>query len=213
MKPDGPILALEASTLRASAALVDASGRVLGRWDQQPGARGTAALAAAAAALLDQHGVTPADLCGVAVGTGPGSYTGLRASIALARGLALGAGLPVAGVPSVAAAALAACAEHPDAERLLVLVDARRGEFYRADYAPDGAGSLRELEPPRLVAEADAETPLDAHSVVVLREPRPEARHLAALAAQGLRDGGDVPDSVVPLYLKRSHAEIQLDKR
>jgi tRNA threonylcarbamoyl adenosine modification protein YeaZ len=216
---NGPVLAIEASSLAPSLALAGPGEEPLGHWQAPEGARGTAMLAAAAAELLDAAGLKAADLMGVVVGTGPGSYTGTRAAIALARGIAFPGGLPIAGVPSVAAAARAALREDPQLEHVVVLIDARRGEVYRADYTRAGASEgpiAQEEQPPRLVAEADAEPAADASTgagLSVIREPVPDAYDVAALGRERLAAGGDDPAGVRPLYLKRAHAEIVFDER
>lgn len=219
MSRPGPVLAIEASTLQAGAALVGPRGERWGQWTQSAGERGTAPLAPAVARLLAERGLTPADLAGVVVGTGPGSYTGTRAAIALARGLIFASGAPLAGVPSVAAAALAELAARPDVEQVVVLIDARRGERYRADYArAPGAlpsapsAGVVELAPPRLVSGAEAELE-SSPTISVLREPIPAAYDVAAVGMVRLAAGGDAPAAVRPLYLKRSHAEIVFDER
>ena len=216
----GPVLALEASTLRPSVALLDAAGGDAGRWMAATAAVGTADLAPAAAALLAAGGCRVADLAGIVVGTGPGSYTGTRAVIALARGMALATGRPLAGVPSVAGAARAALRGHPGVRLVVTLIDARRGESYRADYARGPGGELLVARPPGLVsgAEADPEalvpaTGLPPESVLVLREPLPDAYDVGAVGRERLAAGGDDPASILPLYLKRSHAEIVFDER
>ena len=222
----GPILALEASTLRPGAALLGPAGEPWGRWQQGEGERGTAPLAAAAAELLKARGLQVSDLLGVAVGTGPGSYTGTRAAIAFARALVFAGGGRLVGVPSVAAAALGELRRRPEARDVIVLVDARRGEVYRADYAraddaapgsratgslASGAG-VRELKPPRLVAGPEA-SPAQNEFVFVIREPVPDPYDVAAVGRGRLLLGGDDPAAVLPLYLKRSHAEIVFDER
>jgi tRNA threonylcarbamoyladenosine biosynthesis protein TsaB len=73
----------------------------------------------AADALLRAAGVEPRDLTGVVVGTGPGSFTGIRIGLATARGLALGLGVPVAGVSTLHAFA----GGRP-------VIDGRRGEVF-----------------------------------------------------------------------------------
>jgi tRNA threonylcarbamoyl adenosine modification protein YeaZ len=179
------------------------------------GTRGTAGLASAAAELLAAQGLRAADLSGVVVGIGPGSYTGTRASIALAFGIAHPSGLPVAGVPSVAAAARAALRADPALQKVVVLIDARRGEVYRADYSraePETVGIAREEQAPRLVLETDASLPAEP-GLSVIREPVPDAYDVAALGRERLAAGGDDLPSVRPLYLKRSHAEIVFDER
>jgi tRNA threonylcarbamoyladenosine biosynthesis protein TsaB len=213
----GPFLALEASTLRPSVALLGPGGERWGQWMQAEGQRGTAPLAPALAELLAARGLPASGLAGVVVGLGPGSYTGTRAAIALARGLIFGSGAALAGVPSVAAAARAELAARPQIERVIVLVDARRGERYRADYAraPDGdalGAGVVELQPPRLVSAAEPDPPDDA-AISVLREPIPCAYDVGAVGMERLLAGGDAPAAVRPLYLKRSHAEIVFDER
>ena len=73
--------------------------------------------------LLSAAGAAPADLDALAVGTGPGSFTGTRIGLAVARGLALALDLPVAGVSTLAALAAGA-------EGVLPVIDARRGEVF-----------------------------------------------------------------------------------
>jgi tRNA threonylcarbamoyl adenosine modification protein YeaZ len=215
-RADGPVLALEASTLRPGAALLGPGGEPWGCWQQAEGERGTAPLAAAAAELLAARGLSVSDLLGVAVGTGPGSYTGTRAAIAFARALVFAGGGRIAGVPSVAAAARGELRRRPDARGVIVLVDARRGEVYRADYAraadSDAGAGARELLPPRLVAGDDA-APASTEFVFVIREPVPDPYDVAAVGRGRLTLGGDDPVAVLPLYLKRSHAEIVFDER
>lgn len=82
--------------------------------------------------------VAPGQLDRVAVGIGPGSFTGLRVGIALAQGLALGLDRPLVGVPSLQALARAAV---PVAEgsSLVAVVDAHRGELFAAGHDPEGA--------------------------------------------------------------------------
>ena len=77
----------------------------------------------------------------IAVGIGPGSFTGLRIGIATARALAQSRGLPVAGVPSTSAL-LAGIAATPEASgrRSLAVIDARRGEVFTALGPPPEAG-------------------------------------------------------------------------
>jgi tRNA threonylcarbamoyladenosine biosynthesis protein TsaB len=91
--------------------------------------------------VLQSAGAKVGDLAGVAVSLGPGSFTGLRAGLASAKGLCFGSGLPLVGVPTLdcMAETFAAC------DGLVVPVrDARRGEIYFAVYdARDGA--LRRL--------------------------------------------------------------------
>lgn len=88
---------------------------------------------AAVEALLAAHGMRAADLQGVAVDRGPGSFTGVRVGVATAKGLAFALGIPVVAVTSLEALALA-CGATPS--HVLTLRDARAGEAYYALWRP-----------------------------------------------------------------------------
>jgi tRNA threonylcarbamoyladenosine biosynthesis protein TsaB len=155
-------------------------------------------------ALLRQAGLRPERVEGLVVGTGPGSFTGVRIGLAAARALALGLDLPVAGVSTLDALA----AGSPGA---VAVLDARRREVFarvggeRLVLRPDelrleegrdcvGDGAVRY----RAVLEAaGAVIPPDDAPVHV-----PWARHHAALA----RDFGPA-ELVEPIYLRVPDAE------
>ena len=106
--------------------------------------RHTTRLLALARTLLDRAGLAFADLDLIAVGTGPGSFTGLRIGLALAKGLAFAGGLPVVGVPTLEALAWVVDAE-PGAT-VCAALDARKREVYAALFALE-AGGPRRLTP------------------------------------------------------------------
>ncbi|HUN52957.1 MAG TPA: tRNA (adenosine(37)-N6)-threonylcarbamoyltransferase complex dimerization subunit type 1 TsaB [Candidatus Sulfotelmatobacter sp.] len=128
------ILGLDAALARASAAVVR-DGTVLAE-RVVAGERGQAAvLPPLLASVLAEAGVTVADLDAVAVTVGPGSFTGVRAALALAHGLALAGGKPVLGV--TVAEALAAAL--PATRRTVwCAIDSRRGRVFL-----DIAGTVR----------------------------------------------------------------------
>jgi len=98
--------------------------------------------------VLDCAGTAISDLAAVAVSLGPGSFTGLRVGLALAKGLCFGRGLPLVGVPTLDAMAGALVG----AAGLVVPVrDARRGEIYFALYGAAG-GALSRLSDYRALA-------------------------------------------------------------
>ncbi|MEA2153392.1 MAG: tRNA threonylcarbamoyladenosine biosynthesis protein TsaB [Solirubrobacteraceae bacterium] len=110
--------------------------------------------------LLTQAGIRWSAVERIAVGIGPGRFTGLRVGIATARGLAQSLDVGLAGVSSLQALALSASAQQPG-RAVLAVIDARRGEAFAAAYPPSvdfaAGGSpaepLRgEIEIPRAVA-------------------------------------------------------------
>jgi tRNA threonylcarbamoyl adenosine modification protein YeaZ len=101
-------------------------------------------------AVLDQSGVAVTDLSGVAVGMGPGPFTGLRVGIAAARAFALGIGRPI--VPVVSHDAIAFGQVDP----VVVVTDARRREVYWSAYGgTDEAGLPIREDGPGLTAPDD----------------------------------------------------------
>lgn len=85
--------------------------------------------------VLEEAGLNLTQLDGIAFGAGPGSFTGLRIACGVAQGLALGAGLPVAGICT-----LEALAHEAGGSNVIAALDARMNEIYHAAYkkTPDG---------------------------------------------------------------------------
>jgi len=109
-------------------------------------------------ASLDEAGVAVTDLSGVAVGMGPGPFTGLRVGIAAARTFAFGAGKPVVPIVSHDAIAFGHFRDNPN-EPLLVVTDARRREVYWTAYSGiDDLGLPIREHGPNLARPADLET-------------------------------------------------------
>ncbi len=197
------ILAFDTATSVATSALVD-DAEVLGERVSR-----AVTLLEDADALLRQGGVRDRQIEGIAVGTGPGSFTGLRMGLVTARALAFALGAPVAGVSTLTALAYGT----PDA---IPVVDARRREIFTLrngdptvlapadlDFQPgtvcigDGAVLYRAV-----LEEKGAEIPPDGDPAHV-----PWARHHAALA----RDFGPA-ELVEPIYLRVPDAERSLQR-
>jgi tRNA threonylcarbamoyladenosine biosynthesis protein TsaB len=161
----------------------------------------------------------------IAVGVGPGTFTGLRVGIATARALGLSRGLPVNGVGSLDALARG-MGEAAGSSARLAVIDARRGEVCSALYSAEGerlwgpllstpeelAERLAELPDPALCAGSGAvrfRQQLASRAVDIPDDADPvhrvAARHICALAAAG--SGEDESDTVAPLYLRPPDAE------
>jgi tRNA threonylcarbamoyladenosine biosynthesis protein TsaB len=159
----------------------------------------------------------------IAVGLGPGSFTGLRVAIATARGLAAGLGLPVYGICTLDAIGQGMVETGVEGECLAVL-DGYRGEVFAALYSAAGARIWEPLvcRPEELaerVAELAAPPPAAGSGAVRFRDElarrgvriaddadpvhRVAARHICALAAAPGRD----PGSLDPIYLRPPDAE------
>ncbi|MGF1648349.1 MAG: tRNA (adenosine(37)-N6)-threonylcarbamoyltransferase complex dimerization subunit type 1 TsaB [Kineosporiaceae bacterium] len=202
------LLALDTSSPVVSVALVEVSGDgvdpVAGR-DVHDARRPADLLAPAVAAVLSAGGVRPRDLGAVAVGTGPGPFTALRAGVVTARALALALGVPVAGVGSLDALAEAV---RERVDRPLVVTDARRRQVYWAAYDAGRRTAGPAVDRPDAV-------PVAGRPVVgrgawlypeVLGAPvddvlDPPAGAVARLAAADLAAGR--PGPVAPQYLRR----------
>ena len=191
-------LAFDTATSVATSALVR-EGKVLGE-------RSSRALTVLADAqeLLAESGVEPRQLDGVVVGTGPGSFTGVRMGIAAARTLALALDVPVAGVSTLVALAAGA-------EGAVPVIDAGRREvFVLVDGEPEVLPPARVRVEPGTVCIGDGAVRyrdvLERLGAVVPDRTSelhvPHARFHVALA----REFGD-PDGVEPLYLRIPDAE------
>jgi tRNA threonylcarbamoyladenosine biosynthesis protein TsaB len=98
-------------------------------------------------------------LDGIAVSSGPGTFTGMRVGIAAARGFALAAGQPALAMSSlslIAAEAASTLSPAGVCGGLVVAMDAGRGEVYVQCFAASESGSVRALDEPRLLEVVDA---------------------------------------------------------
>ncbi len=155
------ILALETATAACSAALCAADGSVVAERLSLDGPAHSRRLLPYVHEIFAEAEADWADVDTVAVGLGPGAFTGLRIGVATARALAqAGDGVRLAGAPTLAALAGAlagAFAPSPQAPaaRLVPLVDGRRREVFAAVYEPDACGGVRLVQGLEVVAAGE----------------------------------------------------------
>ena len=128
-------------------------------------------------ALRRELGAQADELHAIVVGTGPGSFTGLRVGIATALGLARATGAALLGIPSFEALALA---ELRDGEEGTVLRNARAGRVYHARYRREGE-EVRELEAPAALTLAELAGRLAGAGPILADEGLPEVLEPEAL--------------------------------
>jgi tRNA threonylcarbamoyladenosine biosynthesis protein TsaB len=144
------LLAFDTATPQVTVALHDGD-RVVAEYAASEAMRHGEMLAPGIAAVLDRAGAISQDVTAVAVGVGPGPFTGLRVGLVTARTMALALEIPVYGVCSLDI--LAAEAVDGGLEDFVVATDARRKEVYLAAYAEG-----RRESGPVVVRPADAAT-------------------------------------------------------
>ena len=192
------LLALEFSSDRRSVALAR-GGVVLASAQQQTESRATDALGLIEKVLAVAK-ISRAEIEVIAVGLGPGSYTGIRAAIAVAQGWQLARGVKLLGVSSVEALAAQAQADKIFG-RVQVAVNAQRGEFYLAAWEIS-ADRRVEVLPLQIVPAAEVERRKAAGEIFLGADFFPSAAALAQLAA-GRIDFVHGED-LTPVYLRET---------
>lgn len=213
------ILAIDSATRWAGLALHDGTA-VIAEHGWRCANNHTIELSPAIDAMLNRAALDPADLAAVAVAIGPGSYTGLRVGLALAKGLALANGLPLIGVPTLDI--VAASFGRRD-EQLVVVAEAGRRRITAAGYVWRNRWQLqwgpendtwsellpKIVEPTLFAGEISAEAAKlirQAGTHLQLERPSRSVRRAGCLAELGwerLRKG-DVDDTAVlaPVYMR-----------
>ena len=216
------LLAVETATEACSVA-VWVDGQVRERFEIAP-RRHTELVLPWAEALLAEAGINRSQVDAIAVGRGPGAFTGVRLAIGIAQGIALALDRQVVAVSSLAALALGA--NTPG--RCLAAIDARMGEVYLGAFACDDGGLI--ALSPEVVVKPDAaiipdgdgwygagtgfaasEGALQARMAgrlaVVDAQALPHAAEVARLAVAALARGeGQAPERVEPAYLRNDVA-------
>ena len=214
------LLAIETATEACSVALVHGE-TVIARSELAP-RRHAERVLPMADELLAEAGLARHALDGIAVGRGPGAFTGVRLAISLAQGMAMALDVPVVTVSSLAALALEAQDEEA---AILAVIDARMGEIYAACYRRTADGGLEALDQER-VCTADTlvlpaasawqvvgsgwatyaqvlGTRLGVAPIWAEGARYPQATHIAELAVREFRAGKAVaPELALPVYLR-----------
>jgi tRNA threonylcarbamoyladenosine biosynthesis protein TsaB len=231
------VLAIDTSTSVASIALVGGEGLLLAELSVGAGRRHGGTLLPRIEVVLAAAGVAFEDVGLLAVGTGPGSFTGLRVGLATMKGLALARGLPVVGVPSLVALARGL---GPSVSPIVPVVDAQKGELFAAAYRVGDAVDtlLAPFHAPPAEAGAVLRAAFPAEPLLVggdglrkhrepfldaLGEPRviagpvhdaPRAAHLAVEALRiHAEDGPADLDALEPLYVRPADAKLPASPR
>lgn len=227
------ILGVETSTSQVSCAIGGHEG-VLGASQAKRGQRHAEVLVPMIADLCRTVDVALAGIGVVAVGVGPGLYTGLRVGVATAKALALALRTPMIGVPSLD---LLAFPVRYTSRLIVTAMDARRGELFVASYRAT-PGGIQQLGPPRVSTPAELASELEvvdgdcllvgdgalryadlfesARRVEIAEgaQSYPSAWALVQLAhAQALREEFVVPAQLRPIYLRRPDAEANWAQR
>lgn len=211
------LLAIETSTEACSVA-VYADGAVLARHELAP-RRHTQLVLPWADELLAEAGLRKFQLDAIAVGRGPGAFTGVRLAIALVQGLALALDRPVLPVSTLAVLAM-----QGQGERILAAIDARMGEVYLGEFARDADGLVTATGEEIICPPARAPVPESTvsgvgtgfgaeHGALVARlgaalagfdaSALPHAADLAKLAARAFTRGEAVDAArIEPAYLR-----------
>ena len=215
------LLAFETSTEACSVA-VYVDGRVHERFGIAP-RRHTELALPWAEEVLAEAGVARAQLDAIAVGRGPGAFTGVRLAIAIAQGIALALDRPVVPVSTLAALAMQA-----GGERRIAAIDARMGEVYLGAFARDGDGVTALADEVVVRPEAAAlpdggdwhgagtgfaaadgalQARLHGRLAAVDAQALPHAADVARLAAAAFARGEALPaERVEPAYLRNDVA-------
>jgi tRNA threonylcarbamoyladenosine biosynthesis protein TsaB len=224
-------LAIETSSRIGAIALVE-SGRVVAHDEFPHGLQHAAQLIGRLDKLCKSQGWTPSDLSRLYVSIGPGSFTGLRIGVTLAKTLAFATGAQIIAAPTGQVLARNA---PPDARELIIVLDAKRGQIFTARFTREGDRWI-EREPahlddlPSMLAGAPRPVwllgegipyhrkliPADDPSIFVtppdLWQPRVSAVAQIGqeLAGQGLFVD---PDRLTPLYIRKPEAQEVWEKK
>ncbi len=226
-------LGIDAATVRGSIALADGN-RTESEVRLEARAWHARDLLERIDGMLESAGRASAELGGIGVAVGPGSFTGVRIGMATGKGMAYALGIGLVGLSTLEALALAACLGRESiGGRLCPVIDAGRGEVYIAEFKAEADG-LRRLSPDRSrpphALEADlsgavtlvgdgAELVIAAHEAIrrtatVIQPSPPLAGAIARWAAGQIQpERGYEVGTLKPNYVRPSDAEVTRRRR
>jgi tRNA threonylcarbamoyladenosine biosynthesis protein TsaB len=207
------VLALDAALARRCAAAVVIGQQTISSRQEDADRGHTALLPVMVSAVLNEASMSATNLDLVAVTVGPGSFTGIRAGLALAHGIALAAGVPVVGV--TVGEALADSLPYLGARQLWSAIDSRRGRVFLERDGVVTAVPLDALPAPagKVAVAGDAAAAVAARLAardadVMLTDARlPLVRHVAVVAKQRF-SGRLHPLAALPLYVDPPEARL-----
>jgi len=140
------VLGIDTATRRASVGVL-LNGEIVAEQSQTASGSHAITVLPLIADTLQRAGCTVRDLDAIAVSCGPGTFTGLRVGLSVAKGFACATGVPVVGVPTLEALARTVSPHHGT---ICTVLDARKGELYAACFASE-SGGVRRLTPDAVV--------------------------------------------------------------
>jgi tRNA threonylcarbamoyladenosine biosynthesis protein TsaB len=236
------ILAVETSTPAGSIALVEAPGggedpgereKIIGETILGTAENHSVRLMPALDGLLGGTALTIHQVRGIALGLGPGSFTGLRIAVSTVKGLALALKVPVVGVPTLDVLAYNL---RYSSQTVCPVLDARKKEVYAALFRGNGEGHLEKISEDWVLSPEDLCSRIQGKAIFlgnglevygeVFREKLgsralfappelslPRAANVARLSLSGFKKGLTLDlFSFTPVYLRRSEAEIHREK-
>ncbi len=217
------ILGLDTSTLAGSIALIR-DEQILAEASFNLGRKHTERLLPEMDWMFQRLGLEPKAIQGIAVGIGPGSFTGVRVGLATAKGLALSLSVPIVGVSSLEALAWSVNFYQGP---ILALLDARKGEVFAGFY--QGGKDFHSVSDQMVISPENLRPLIKENTLAVgegIRVCRDQLRERAALAGFEFeyprasiagklgwerlsRQESDPLDQLVPVYLRPSDAEFK----
>ena len=226
------VLGIETSTTVSSVAIGNERGIIAGATLAR-GKGHAEFVVPAIRSMAGEAGIDMRSLGGVAVGLGPGLFTGMRVGVATAKTIAQALRIPIVGIPSID---LLAYGVRHSSRLICAAADARRGEVFAAFYrqVPGGIQRLSDYAawpPDRLAAEVQArseDTLFVGDGALAYRDRLPHARAEYASYAQAFPTAGSLVELAIPrfvredtdpllelepLYVRKTDAEIAWEQR